>query len=213
VSFSSLTCCSSGDPVHGVQKVKHPICPVQLAHRPRGGVKNVKGVVTVTNLCLVCQRIEAPVSTGPAPGCCAICEESDGPFPEASPWEDSVAPPAICVACIEQSLLTMHIGEHRTESATDDFSVSNSQTENHRNSLRYLPCVVCHRSRLASTFPHGHVVESCRHEPDVCLDCIEKAIAESLDHDLPHYISCPQCGDAMSSIDVWRLSSTGTFAR
>ena len=186
-----------------------PILPCSACASLSSSVKNGKGVVTATNLCLNCQKRNSPVPTDLAPACCAICEQDDGPFPEASPWEDSVAPPAICIACIEQSLSTMHIGEQHT----DGSSMGSSEAGKRRNTLRYRPCVACHRSRPTSAFPDGHVVESCQHEPEVCLDCIEKTIVEDLDNDLPHCISCPQCGDPLSAVDVWRFSSTGTFTR
>jgi hypothetical protein len=186
-----------------------PNLPCSACASASSGVKNGKAVVTATDLCLDCQKKTPPISTDPAAACCAICEQDDGPFPEAFPWEDSVAPPAICIACIEQSLSTMHVGEHHV----DNSSVGNSPAGHRGNTLRYLPCVACHRSRPTSAFPDGHVAESCQHQPEVCLDCIEKAIVEDLDDSLPNCISCPQCGDAMSAVDVWRLSSTGTFTR
>jgi hypothetical protein len=190
-------------------ETEEPILPCSACASTSSGVKNGKGVVTVTALCLNCQNPKSPISVDPAPACCAVCQQEDGPFPEASPWEDSVAPPAICIACIEQSFSTMHIGERHTNSPP----TGNFQTRTRRNLFQYRPCVTCHRPRFASSFPDGHIVESCRHEPEVCLDCIERAIIECLDNDLPHCISCPRCGEEMSAVDVWRLSSTGTFTR
>jgi hypothetical protein len=188
---------------------QEPIPPCPACATTSGGREDIKGVITVTALCQNCQKSSSSISDGPAPAHCGICQQINGPFPEASPWDDSITPPAICIACIEQSLSSMSIGEHRT----DDFAAGNSQAGAHRKALRYLPCVACHRPLPSSAFPDGHIVESCRHEPEVCLDCIEKAIIESLDNDLPQCVSCPQCGEGMSVVDVWRFSGTGTFKR
>jgi hypothetical protein len=184
-----------------------PQCPA--CESTSRDTEDIKGIIKVTALCRTCQNSSSTISVDPAPAGCAICQQADGPFPEVSPWEDSVAPPAICIACIEQSLSTMD----SCERSTDDPPTSDSQATGHGQALRYLPCMVCNKPLPASAFPDGHIVQSCRHEPEVCLDCIEKAIIESLNNDLPQCISCPQCGETMSAVDIWRFSGNGTFKR
>jgi hypothetical protein len=171
--------------------------------------ENMKGAATVTTLCLTCQNSSSSISVDPDPAPCAICQEDKGPFPEAYPWQGSIAPPIICIACLEQSLSTTDTGECRIE----DSPTCDTRARARGKALRDLFCMTCHRPLPASTFPDGNILESCRHEPEVCLECIENAIIESLDNDLPQCVSCPQCGDAMSALDVWRLSTSDTFQR
>lgn len=181
-----------------------PACESTSRH-----TEDIKEIVTVTALCQSCQNNSLNMSDSPAPATCAICQVAHGPFPEVLPWEGSIAPPAICVSCVEQSLSAMNTSGQ----SIDDPSTINSQAAARRQALGYLRCLDCHRSLPASLFPDGRVVESCQHEPEVCLDCIEKAIIESLDNDLPQCISCPQCGRTMSPIDIWRFSGNVTFER
>jgi hypothetical protein len=188
---------------------KEPIPPCPANESMSRDTEDIKGVVTVTALSQSCQTSSSNFSVNPAPASCAICQLAHGPFPEASPWEGSIASPAICIACVEQSLSAMNTSRQ----SIDDSSTSDSQAAAHRHALRYLPCLACHKPLPASFFPDGRIVESCRHEPEMCLDCIEKAIIESLDNDLPQCISYPQCGRTMSPIDIWRFSGNLTFKR
>lgn len=147
--------------------------------------------------------------TESAPERCLICEQKNASFSQVSPWDDSATPPAICIACVERSLSiaeTGDIGAHPSPKR-------GFQAPPRGNDSNLLICWACYRQLLASDFPDGYIVESCQHEPNICLDCIEKSIIESLDIDLPQIIGCPQCGNTMSAIDIWRLSGVKTFER
>ena len=188
---------------------REPTPPCPACESTSRNTEDVKEVVTVTAMCQSCQNNSSNISVNPAPASCAICQLAHGPFPEASPWEGSSAPPTICIACVEQSLSAMNTsGQNSDNSSTID-----SQAAARRQAFGYLLCLACHKPLPASFFPDGRIVESCQHEPEVCLDCIEKAIIESLDNDLPQCISCPQCGRTMSPIDIWRFSGNFTFKR
>ena len=188
---------------------EEPTPPCSVCASTSSGAENVRGDTTDIACCLACQNSGSSTSIGTVPAYCAICEQPDGPFPKVSPWRDSVEPPTICISCIEQSSSTANTGER----PTNDFRTGSLQAEARGGALKDMPCVACGRSLPASVFPSGYVVESCRHEPEVCLDCIENAIMESLDNNLAQCIGCPQCGDAMSAVDVWRYSRTDTFQR
>lgn len=143
---------------------------------------------------------------------CVICEQTYTSFPKASQREHSIPPQGICIACVEQSLGIADTDEYHTQqSPSSDFQASFLRIDT--DGSDHLFCLGCHQRLPLSNFPEGFIVESCRHEPGVCLDCIEKSIIESLDNELPQVISCPQCGDTMSEGDVWRFSGNQTFQR
>ena len=152
------------------------------------------------------------VSAPPYCQICQICQRRDVSFPEASPRNDHVPTPCICIACVEQLSQTADMGEVHPQSSAWNNSPAPSYRSSPDNS-RILFCIACIRELPDSNFPDGRIVESCKHEPNVCLDCIEKSIVESLDNDLPQIIGCPQCGVTMSVTDVWRFSGTRTFQR
>lgn len=152
------------------------------------------------------------VSAPPYCQICQICQPPDVSFPEAPPRNDYVPTRTTCIACVEQSSQTADTAEAHPRSSPQN----NSPPPSYRGSLdnsRIIFCIACLGILPYSKFPDGHIAESCKHEPNVCLDCIEKSIVESLDNDLPQIIGCPQCGVTMSAIDVWRLSETATFQR
>lgn len=120
--------------------------------------------------------------------------------------------PYVCIACVEQSPQTADTGESHPQSSPWENS-SPSFYQGSPDNSRIIFCVICVGILPDSKFPDGRIAESCKHEPNVCLDCIEKSIVESLDNDLPQIIGCPQCGVTMSATDVWRFSETPTYQR
>lgn len=155
------------------------------------------------------QNSSCSASTKSAPERCLICEQANASFPEVSPWDDSATPPSICIACVERSL---SIADKDKKGAYCS-PTSSLQASPPENASKTTFCLECYRRLLTSDFPERYIVESCQHEPNVCLDCIEGSIIRCLDADLPQIISCPQCGDMMSAVDVWRLSGVQTFER
>ena len=156
-----------------------------------------------------CQNSSSSLPPESTPEYCAVCQQANVTFPEASPWDNSSAPPPICIACVLQSSSIAETG--RVNSYT--FQSSDFGTSHLGNPLRCIPCVACHWLQSSSGFPDRHIVESCRHYPEVCLSCIEESIIESLNNDLPQCISCPQCGDAMPELDIQRFCGDKTFQR
>lgn len=161
------------------------------------------------------------VPTESAPLCCQFCRQQDIPFPEASPGIDDILMPSACIACVKKlSQPRRRGGFHPLLSSSNISQIplyrNNSQIPLHRSSpgdSKILFCIACVRILPDSKFPDGPIVESCQHEPEVCLDCIEKSIVEGLDNDLPQAIGCPQCGATMPVLDVWRFSGNETFQR
>ena len=195
--------------IRGKSKTPIPPCPSRASISR--DTENINGIAkaTVTTLFPACQGSSSPDHSDSVLTRCAACQERNVAFPGASPFEDSIAPPNICITCIENSRSIATVGE----CSTDAIPTDGSQAGARRTIPSYLPCVTCQRPLPASEFPVGYIVESCRHEPDICLDCIEKFIVEGLDHGLAQCISCPQCGEPMSKTDVWRLSGSSTFQR
>ena len=152
------------------------------------------------------------VPTESAPLCCQFCRQQDIPFPEASPENDDIPMPSACIACVNQLSQSGHRGVFHPQSS----SSNNSQIPlcgSSPDDSKILFCISCVRILPDSKFPDGRIVEACQHEPEVCIDCIEKSIVEGLDNDLPQAIGCPQCGATMSVLDVWRFSGNQTFER
>lgn len=143
---------------------------------------------------------------------CQIYQRQNVSYLEVPPRDDYVPIPYICIACVEQLSQTADTGESHPQFSSWNSSPPPSYQGSPDNSSIFF-CIVCIEILPESKFPDGRIAESCKHEPNVCLDCIEKSIVESLDNDLPQIIGCPQCGITMSATDVWRFSETPTYQR
>ena len=140
---------------------------------------------------------------------CSICRKANVPFAERSRWDDTISRLNICIECVEVSLsVTNNDSNDNHTSPSGDFRDS-TRGKSHTDSR----CTLCYRFLSASDFPDGYITRSCRHEPRVCLDCMEKSIIESLNSDLATCILCPYCTEPMSAVDVWRFSGHETFLR
>lgn len=135
-----------------------------------------------------------------------ICEKTDAPFSRIPPWDDLTTLPALCVTCVDQSLRIANESEIGVHDTSTGSPIRGTDLDNQ-------PCLVCQRQLSASEFPEKYIVESCQHQPNICLDCIENSIIECLDNDLLQMISCPQCGEVMSADEVWRFSRANTYER
>ena len=102
-------------------------------------------------------------------------------------------------------------GANYQQSSSDNYQAPLWQIN--PDDLKMLFCRTCFRTLPESEFPEGPILESCQHEPVICLDCLEGSIVEGLDVNLPQVIGCPQCGVTMSANDVWRFSRARTFER
>ena len=143
---------------------------------------------------------------------CQIYQRQDISYLEVPPRNDYIPTPYICIACVEQLSQAVDTGETHPEFSSWNSSPSPSCQGSPDNS-RIFFCIICVGILPESKFPDERIAESCKHEPNVCIDCIEKSIVESLDNDLPQIIGCPQCGVTMSATDVWRFSETPTYQR
>lgn len=127
-----------------------------------------------------------------------------GPEPSQGLNADSVR--------VERSSQTADTGEiHHQSSSANDHEASFHRIS--LNDLKMRSCITCFRTLPESEFPNGRILESCQHEPVICLDCLAESIVKSVDADLPRVIGCRQCGVPMSPNDVWQFCRTRILER
>lgn len=84
---------------------------------------------------------------------------------------------------------------------------------------RFLPnqhkkeCTICVESKWALHFPSARISETCAHELDICLECIQNSIRADFDSKQWNEVSCPECNARLDSSAIVKYADAETFSR
>ncbi|KAI9775392.1 MAG: hypothetical protein M1839_001247 [Geoglossum umbratile] len=107
----------------------------------------------------------------------------------------------LCPGCLENSI--------NLEKILDRTSSTGQVT------LETTQCTTCRKSLDSAFYPRLPITRDCSHASEVCLLCVESAVALSVEAPFVDEIYCPHptCAQQLSQEDVKRVTSSGTFER
>ena len=72
-------------------------------------------------------------------------------------------------------------------------------------------CVICTETLPLSQFPEAGVTESCSHESNTCLECVNRHIQSQLESRMWDQLKCPECPAILRYADIREYATEATF--
>jgi hypothetical protein len=92
-------------------------------------------------------------------------------------------------------------------------SCADPQNQPQKGSPITKDCIVCAEDKSWARFPENSPTTRCKHDPNTCLDCIEKHIKTELEDKIFHekIVRCPECSEPLDTSEVQKHADPGTF--
>ena len=74
-------------------------------------------------------------------------------------------------------------------------------------------CIICLETLNADRFLMRKVTSSCKHEPNICLDCLRQSIASQFTGKIWNQICCPSCNERLEYHDIKAFADTVVFGK
>jgi hypothetical protein len=78
---------------------------------------------------------------------------------------------------------------------------------------RTVDSIVCLEALPRSAFLHSNTTKACKHENDVCYECMKKNVSIYIEDGAQGQLECPSCPEALSFDNIRVFTSEEEFAR
>lgn len=72
-------------------------------------------------------------------------------------------------------------------------------------------CVICVETLPIFRFPEAKVTDTCSHESNTCLECVNRHIQSQLESRMWDQLNCPECPALLRYTDVQKVATQATF--
>jgi hypothetical protein len=81
------------------------------------------------------------------------------------------------------------------------------------NTSRVKDCVICTDEKALGFFPQQTPTSTCKHDPNTCLDCLQKYIQTQVSDGMinEQSIKCPECSNPLDLAEIQKYADPDTF--